>query len=79
MAGAPQQFQEPGVDRAAPAPADLGEVSAMTSRAGTVALASAKTTRWGGCVSERVPMRTTAVSFSGMASCLASRPQRWPR
>ena len=38
---APQKLQEPGIRRASPPSTDLSRASAMTRRAGTVALASA--------------------------------------
>src|SRR5436309_913283 len=51
----------------------------MTNTAGMVPASSAKMTRCGRTVSERLPLRSTAVNFSGMFCCLASRPSVWPR
>ena len=72
VARPPQQLQEAGVDRPAPPPPELGEVSAITNSAGTLPPGSAKITRSGRSVCEPEPIRTEAVYFVG-TGC----PARW--
>ena len=62
MAGAPEQFQEPGVGVSPSATANVRRrIGHDQQRDGVVPMASAKTTRCGRMVSVRLPIRTGAV------------------